>query len=533
MHDEWKKWHSGSTPSSTLVQKQTPVLPSMRNKPIESRSGKNLPVFPLQINQGGTSLSLFVLTILMFFCFCFPANAETLVIPIEGKIDHGMAGFVERSLSKHESASPVILRIDTFGGRVDAALDIVQSVSKDNRNTYALIKKKAWSAGAMISLACDHISMLKGASIGSATPVTGGGKKVSEKYVSALRAEFRSIAEKNNYPVSLAEAMVDKSIQIHKVRVDDSKIRYVRENEIKDLKSEGHTVKKELVYLDKGKLLNLTAEEARETGFTNQIHPDESDFFEAYGINSEKIIETQQTWSEHLVTFLQNSAVTTILMMIGMMAFYAELKAPGIGIFGLIAVSMFLLISFNQYLVGMAGMMEIVLVLAGLILVMIEIFVLPGLGWAGIPGAVCLGIGLLLSLLPGGIPTEYPKPWEVKRIKSAINQVGGGIVLGFIGILLLYKWLPSRKMLSPLTLSAAVGEQPGENEDTDDDKSSSNSMGKIGKAITELNPTGKIRLNGKTHDARADGPYIDKGTDVFVVDKEFSELIVQSEDQAK
>lgn len=143
------------------------------------------------------------------------------VIPVDGVIDLGLAPFVERVLDEAAvaGAAAVILEIDTFGGRVDAAVQIRDALLRAKVKTVAFINKRAISAGALISLAAETIVMAEGGTIGAATPVQIGlpgapAQPVEEKTVSYMRKEFRATAESRNRPPELAEAMVDADVEI-------------------------------------------------------------------------------------------------------------------------------------------------------------------------------------------------------------------------------------------------------------------------------------------------------------------------------
>ena len=143
------------------------------------------------------------------------------VIPIEGVIDLGLAPFVQRVLEEAATAkaSAVVLDINTFGGRVDAAVLIRDALLESKVLTVAFINKRAISAGALISLAAEKIAMADGGTIGAATPVQIGlpgapSQPVAEKTVSYMRKEFRATAELRNRPALIAEAMVDADVEI-------------------------------------------------------------------------------------------------------------------------------------------------------------------------------------------------------------------------------------------------------------------------------------------------------------------------------
>ena len=143
------------------------------------------------------------------------------VAPIEGIIDLGLAPYVQRVLNEaaDAGAAAVIFEINTFGGRVDAAIVIRDTLLKAKVKTVAFVNKRAISAGALISLAAEKIVMADGGTIGAATPVQMGqpgasAQPVEEKTVSYVRKEFSATAETRKRPPLIAEAMVDADVEI-------------------------------------------------------------------------------------------------------------------------------------------------------------------------------------------------------------------------------------------------------------------------------------------------------------------------------
>ena len=160
------------------------------------------------------------------------------VISIEGTIDLGLAPFLARTIRQAEEAgaAAVLLEINTFGGRVDAAVAMRDALLNSRVRTIAFVNQRAISAGALIALACNTLVMTQGGTIGAATPVLSGGgetQPTDEKSVSYLRSEFRATAESRNRQPEFAEAMVDADVEIEGV-------------------------------IAKGKLLTLTADALRE-----------------------------------------------------------------------------------------------------------------------------------------------------------------------------------------------------------------------------------------------------------------------------
>jgi membrane-bound serine protease (ClpP class) len=128
-------------------------------------------------------------------------GGEVYRVPVTGTIEMGLAPFVSRALKEAVAggASAVVLDIDTPGGRIDAAWEIIDAVRDASVPVYAYVNRRALSAGAMIALSAEGLYMRPGSTIGAATPVVGDGERASEKMVSAMRSEFRALAEERGF----------------------------------------------------------------------------------------------------------------------------------------------------------------------------------------------------------------------------------------------------------------------------------------------------------------------------------------------
>ena len=174
------------------------------------------------------------LIILMGLCSsaAFPASPikTVYVIPITDTVDSGMAAFIERAYketSVHPDALEVI-EINTFGGMVDSALEILDTLLKfPPEQTIAFVEKKAISAGALIALSCGDLVMKPATTIGDCAPIayTGSGPEMmGEKFQSPIRAKFRALAKRNGYPEILAEAMVSTGKEVVRVEMDGKQV---------------------------------------------------------------------------------------------------------------------------------------------------------------------------------------------------------------------------------------------------------------------------------------------------------------------
>src|SRR5688500_15642482 len=227
------------------------------------------------------------LVALALLCLLTPAvlPAQTpapvvYVAPVEGIIDLGLAPFVRRVLDEaaEQRAAAVVLEINTFGGRVDAAVLIRDALLRARVRTVAFVNKRAISAGALIGLAAETIAMAEGSTIGAATPVTmgepgGPAQPVAEKTVSYMRKEFRATAEARKRPPLLAEAMVDADVEVPGV-------------------------------IAKGKLLTLTTEEALQHQVADVRAESVDAVLTFLELSDADVRRASPTWAETLVRFL-------------------------------------------------------------------------------------------------------------------------------------------------------------------------------------------------------------------------------------
>jgi len=128
-------------------------------------------------------------------------SAPVYVIPIRGQIEGALLYVIRRGLAEAErqDAAAVVLVMDTPGGTLAAASDIVRAIQAAHRPVHTFVEKDAFSAGAIIALATRKIFMAPGAVIGDALPIMmspiGGVQEMSEgleeKAVSAVAALVR------------------------------------------------------------------------------------------------------------------------------------------------------------------------------------------------------------------------------------------------------------------------------------------------------------------------------------------------------
>jgi membrane-bound serine protease (ClpP class) len=421
-----------------------------------------------------------------------PRGAKVLRIPIEGTIDLGLSAFVERALASHADAAVVVLDINTFGGRVDAAIKIRDALLAHKARTVAFIHPRAISAGALISLACDVIAMTSGATMGAVTPMTADGsgqsEAVEEKMTSYMRTEMRSTAEAKGRRGDIAEAMVDRSVAIEGI-------------------------------VEGGKLLTLDTDRALKLNIADVQVESLSELLQKLGLDAPKVQDTQENWAEKIARFLTDPTVSGLLMSLGMLGLLIELYSPGVGLPGAVGVVCLVLFFGGHTITNLAGLEELLLMAAGLILVAVEIFVLPGFGIAGIAGAICIGASFVLTLL--ALPVSVA--WDLGLVGEALERVSLSFLITLVLGVIAARFLPRTRAARGLVLSEATRASEG----YASAPAETALLGVIGEAITDLHPSGKAELGGVRHDVVTEGEYIERNTKVVVVEAAPGRLVVR------
>jgi len=481
---------------------------------------------------------VFIVAGFMLFLFSFlfesivfasEKKQKVYVIPVSGPVEPGMAAHVKNALEeiKNDTDAVFVFKMDTFGGRVDSALDIVDTISNIPKGkTIAFVDKKAISAGALIALSSNLLFMKENTIIGDCAPIINtkeGQKMAGEKVQTVLRAKFRALAKKNNYPVVLAESMVTLDMEVYQITFD-SETKFMDKNSFDDLTQEEKekiTHKKTIVA--KGELLTMDDAEAFDLKFSKKSVKNLKEVLSAAGYESYDIITIKESWSVSFVRFLQ--PFLPMMMLMGIGALYTEIKAPGFGLPGIAGIILLGLVFFNQYLIGLADYTELLIMLIGVLLLGVEMFVLPGFGIAGVTGLIVIGAGLVLSFQNFVLP-DPQFPWEGALLLKNTAMVSGSFIFAFLISLFLIRFVLPKisKVFEGPYLETNL-----KNSRVDTTRTLSIKPGDKGIAHTFLRPSGKIIINNKKIDAITQGEYIDRGTSIRIDKIDQNRVIVRSE----
>ena len=475
-----------------------------------------------------------------------PREAKAVIIPCTGVIDDSLFYSIKRrtEMALHEGADYLVYEMGTYGGRVDAADSIakylIQKVAPRG-HTVAYVATEAISAGALISVSCQDIIMQENATIGDAAPITMGEKLEGverEKAESFVRAAFQRAAEANGYPPSLLRAMVTIQIEVYRVRnLGTGEYEFFEGSNLPTDPNQ-YDVKGAKKIVGKDELLTLTAPRALEYGIARAVVKDRTGAlaFLAKRDNvvfaaEPKVLET--SWSERMVSWLNSPGVMAVLFMLALLGAYVEFHTPGFGLAGIGAALCFAILVGSKYLVGMANWVEILVLIVGILLLLVEIFVLPGFGIAGVLGIVCILLGLFGILLPNA-PSELPwprTPAEWEALSSGVISVAVGFV-GFIVLAwLLARYLPklpfaSGLVLSPASTASGAASQAGMAA-LPQTLGPGVHVGDAGAVISKLRPAGKARFGDTLVDVVATGEFLDNGTGVEIIAINGSRVVVK------
>lgn len=390
-------------------------------------------------------------------------------------------------------ADYVFIHMNTYGGLVDMADSIRTRLLNAKPTVLVFIDNNAASAGALIAIACDSIYMRKSASIGAATVVNQTGEVVPDKYQSYMRATMRATAESTGRDPKIAEAMVDPSVYIEGI-------------------------------IDSGKVLTFTSSEAQKHGFCNGEAENIAEVLQLAGVENYEIVKQELTATDKAINWLINPAISGILVLIIIGGIYFELQTPGVG-FPLAASVLAAILYFAPlYLEGLAANWEILLFFVGAILLLVEIFVIPGFGVAGISGIALILFSLVSSLLQNeGFDFEVPQSGAGLSVVQALATVliPFGVLITFLLFFgqNLLQMAAFKRLALQSTQDADAGYVVADQQN--------HLVGETGLALTDLRPAGKVQIAGRPYDAKATTGWIDKGTTVRIVAQERFELVVE------
>ncbi len=424
-------------------------------------------------------------------------DGAAYIVPIQGPIDNVLARYVSRAARDAEAAgaSLIVFDVDTFGGLVDAADKIRKTILDIEPVTVAFIDKNAASAGALISYASDRIVMVPGASIGAATVVEGGsGEAAPDKYQSYMRGLMRATAEANGRDPRIAEAMVDESLAVEGVS-------------------------------EAGSVLTLSSEEALRLGVSDAILSAMDDVVAQAGLAPTASVAHRTSTIERALRFLSSPVLQSLLMLMMMGGLYFELQTPGVGFPGAIAAVGAAMFFAPHYMIGLVQSWEIVLFGIGVLLLLAEIFVIPGFGVAGI-GGLALVAGSLFAALIGNVGLAFP---PFAALAPAVGTMAVTLILLIVLMFSLSKYLPKSGRFGQLVLAPELASASG----YISSETMEELVGQTGVSVTPLRPAGTAEIGGERIDVVTRGEFVPPGVPVEIIQVRGSRVVARPSFQAE
>ncbi|WP_262245599.1 NfeD family protein [Parapedobacter soli] len=434
-----------------------------------------------------------LLAVICLILFAFTAQGQH-IYRFDLKEDIGPSAWrlVKNAYAKAEGdkVDLMLIEMNTFGGMVNFADSIRSRILDSPLETVVLINHNAASAGALISLAADRIYMSKGSSIGAASVVDQSGQLLPEKHQSYMRGLMRATAEAKGRDPKIAEAFVDGDVDLPSIK-------------------------------PAGKILTLTSTEAVDIGLAEAETSSVAEVLVAEGVDAPDITVHQVTTIDRIVSFLINPAVSGILILLIIGGIYFEMQTPGIGFALVVAIIAAALFFAPLYIQGLADNWEIALFFVGIVLILLELFVIPGFGVAGILGIVCLVCGLAFSM----VVNDYFdfSIAEPGMLFNSFLLVIASMVVATIVMVIFGKSLLNTRAFKRLVLQ----DEQRSAEGYTSSKVNLELVDKEGVAKTVLRPSGKVEIEGKWYDAVALDGFIDIGEEVYVEKHENYNLFVR------
>jgi membrane-bound serine protease (ClpP class) len=465
--------------------------------------------------------------------------------------------FLRKTLRDAEknNVKAVIFEIDTPGGSVKTAYEYASVLAKSKVPVIAYVNPHGISAGMIIALAADRIAIDPAGIIGDAMPIqmTAGGiipiidrekkherenldkeeEKTEEKKESS-REEKKEVEKEKTKEKSPDKVVIERMGKELKRLKDKFKKKKYKSTD-KDLanqkfltvffkKLEGYaekndrpkrviramadpyqklTLKRDGIEHSKISPLTLSAKEAKKLNVVDYICDSREEVLQELGLGNCRLQVIKKSAVDQLVSFLTYPAIAGILIALGLVGIYVEIKTPGFGVPGVLGVTALTLFFLGHMGSGASEWGPIVIFFVGMVLLALEIFVIPGFGIVGLLGITCIIISFFAA-------------FGFKNFASASQTVAYSLLGALITIILLTVYvLPKSSIFKWIRLDAVQKRSEG---CMSHKNVSQELVNQFGVAYTKLRPVGSIMINDKIYEATTRGDFIEKGENIEVIE---------------
>ena len=419
---------------------------------------------------------------------------------------------IERAVA--DGVTFLCLRVDSAGGSPEQSLVLANRLAAFDParvRTVAYVPRQARGDAALVALACDELVMHPDAVLGGE-----GDAAISGRQAAAVAASWREgVAKTRERSWSLPIALVVPAIDVEQATQQGTgRVEYFSPEELaaRDDRASWNVGAK----VGTGPI-QLTGRSAESLGLATHVVDNFAGLVQAYGLTGD-IALSEPGWADRLLDALASPGLAWLLLLIGGAGLYIELHTPGFGLGGFVSMVAFIVYFWSQYLHGTSGWLEVMLFLAGLFCLAAEIFVLPGFGVLGLGGGVLLIASLVLASQSFVLPAN---DYQIRQLQwSLLGILGAAVGVSLLGVLL-RRWLPSTPVLRNVLL------EPPPADDVIDENRLEELIGLEGTTTTRLAPAGKARIHGRLQEVTSDGPLVEPGMPIRVVEVRGGRVLVK------
>ncbi|MEI7766273.1 MAG: NfeD family protein [Phycisphaerae bacterium] len=485
-----------------------------------------------------------------------PPQDKAVIIRLDGPVDDIMLASLKRRTQQalQGGAQLIILEVETYGGQITSALAISKYIKSVPVPVAAWVNDKAYSAGVLITLACNPVLMAPQASMGDCEPievVMGRAQaldpELRAKFSSPILQELANSAQRNKVPEVLTRAMVLREVEVWELwnpQAAKPETRYVdgptRQKMLKETLPlpDGTLVPawqdRHAQPIDsKDTLLTIGTEQALAMGLAQRSARDQQELLTWLNVRGE-VQTLTYNWTEHLARWLVLWEIRALFFVAMLILAYLEISHPGASIFGLGAVVCLGILVAAPYFTGTASTWEIITIIVGVLLVAADIMLHGGMGFLTPPGVILVAVGLIGTFIPpdpdGGSWPSSPAMWGGMQIGACVVVFGSVFSVGvMLGLARYLHMVPGFRRLQLQPAAAAmIGPV---RDDLSNTASDAVFPGAMGLAETDLRPAGKVRFGTHLVDVTTRGDYIARGTAVDVVEVSGLAVVVKPHSQ--
>ena len=375
-----------------------------------------------------------------------------------------MVDYVKRLIltAENKNASLIILSLDTPGGLETSMREVIKLMNNTKIPFVVFVYPsgaRAASAGAIITISADIAAMAPLTNIGSASPVSIQGKDIDKtmkkKIVNDMVAFVKAIAKEKGRNEKIVIKMITQALNLSADEALKKKVIDVIAKDLDELvnKIDGKKVKK------LGKTIIIKSK-------------------------NQPVENVELTFREKILTILANPTIAYILLMIGFYGIFFELYNPGSVVPGTIGAISFILALYALNMISV-NWLGVLLIGLGVVFFILEV-ITPTFGALAFSGFIAMLFGSVILFSP-------ESPYGDISMKVILPVVFFSAVFFFV---VAYLGVKAQRR-KPETGADAM-------------------IGKIGEALTDINPKGKVMVMGEIWEAYSKHP-IKKGEKVQVV----------------